>query len=62
MKFEISKERASKNIATNICPMCNKPYENGDVIILNQIAKKKMEEMRENMESKRRINREGSKL
>ena len=44
-------ERAAKNISN--CPLCNKPYNPEDLIVLNQISKEKIQKMRDAMEDKR---------
>jgi hypothetical protein len=47
-------ERAAKNISTSICPVCSKPYHpRDDLIVLNQIAKEKLQLMKDIMEEKR---------
>ena len=37
----------------NICPLCQIPYENEDIIVLNQISKEKLQIMKDVMEEKR---------
>jgi len=46
-------ERASKSITPNICPLCDKPYRDDEVIILNQISKAKIQSQRDAMDEKR---------
>jgi len=53
-------ERAAKNISTSICPVCSKPYhERDDLIVLNQIAKEKLQLMKDIMEEKRQKRHDG---